>query len=92
MYFFPQKVDGDLQLYVAILAQLNLPDTYTPADLKADMLIFMKKNQSYIEVTIGNTAATKLNVLDKIYGIELITLFFVDIAVKKSQGSSEHDV
>ena len=91
MYFFPQ-VDGDLQLYEAVLAQLNLPDTYTPVDLKADMLIFMKKNQSYIEVTIGNTAATKLNVLDKIYGIELITLFFVDIAVKKFQGLSEHDV
>ena len=73
-----------------------MPDSYTPADLKADMLIYMKKNQTYVEVIILSTlATTTLNFsgercLQNV--IELITLFFPDIAVTQFEDSSKHDV
>ena len=50
---FPQKVSGDMQLYEVVLAQMNLPKTYTAVDLKSDMLFFMRKNQEYIEVSVN---------------------------------------
>ena len=73
-----------------------MPDSYTPVDLKADMLIYMKKNQTYVEVIIlGTLAPTTLNFsgercLPNV--IELITLFFPDIAVTQFEDSSKHDI
>ena len=60
------------------------------------MLIYKKKNQTYVEVIILSTlATTTLNVsgercLRNV--IELITLFFPDIAVAQFEDSSKHDV
>ena len=70
-----------------------MPDSYTPVDLKADMLIYMKKNQTYVEVIILSTlATTTLNFSGERCLQNVIELIFPDIAVAQFEDSSKHDV
>ena len=57
----------------------NLPKTYMAVDLKSDMLVFMRKNQEYIEVSV------KWRRTDNHY-------IFSGIVVQKSEDLPKHDI
>ena len=45
-----QRYPGDYNLYDSVVAQLNLPSSYTGMDLKSDMIEWIKKNNNLAQV------------------------------------------